>query len=421
MAGKHPQHLWQAPGGTWYLNVAVPKKYREAVGRDTYMRSLRTKDRDEAKRLKHAAMVEAQAHFERCLSGRPITPDEIEHAKAQAVYDAFQTRNPADLEVFGDIAVAEGQFADYHEKRAHEIIGDIGAGETPETVHRLALALANADREAWARYQKGWKPLPPDRAVRRGAGDGLTIGAAVEAYFKDATKRGKWTGKTRQLYRACADRFAAHVGTGRSLAGIAKSDAVAYLDGLPAEHATATRNRHVMALRGLFEWAMERGDHGGPNPFDRLSHAQDKRERQRSHWLPLTTAELQMIVEQPAIRPKRHTWATARQWIVWVMLYSGLRPDEICELAKSDIRSERGVTFFDIIAAKSAAGVRQVPVHEKLAELGFLEYVAALTRGSAMARPVAAWVRQTPRRHSVQAFPEMEARQGSDAAEDCAV
>ena len=63
------------------------------------------------------------------------------------------------------------------------------------------------------------------------------------------------------------------------------------------------------------------------------------------------------------------------------MLYSGLRPDEICELAESDIRTERGVTFFDIIAAKSAAGVRQVPVHKKLAELGFLEYVAALREG----------------------------------------
>ena len=233
MAGKHPQHLWQAPGGTWYLNVAVPKKYREAVGRDTYMRSLRTKDRDEAKRLKHAAMVEAQAHFERCLSGRPITPDEIEHAKAQAVYDAFQTRNPADLEVFGDIAVAEGQFADYHEKRAHEIIGDIGAGETVETVRRLALALANADREAWARYQKGWKPLPPDqggaprgrrRAHHRRGGRSLLQGrdeawqvdrqdaptlSRMRGSFRSPRRHGAVSGRHREVRRRGVSRRAA--------------------------------------------------------------------------------------------------------------------------------------------------------------------------------------------------------------------
>ena len=63
------------------------------------------------------------------------------------------------------------------------------------------------------------------------------------------------------------------------------------------------------------------------------------------------------------------------------MLYSGLRPDEVCELGTSNVRTERGVTFFDITASKSAAGVRQVPVHDALIELGFLDYVAGLPEG----------------------------------------
>ena len=79
MGNAHPEHLWQAPGGTWYLNIGVPKKYREAVGRKTYMKSLRTKDRDEAKHRKHAAMVAAQDYFKRRQSGRPITIEEIDH------------------------------------------------------------------------------------------------------------------------------------------------------------------------------------------------------------------------------------------------------------------------------------------------------------------------------------------------------
>ena len=45
----------------------------------------------------------------------------------------------------------------------------------------------------------------------------------------------------------------------------------------------------------------------------------------KSGWLPYEIEELTKLVERPEPRPKRHTWATARPWIILVALFSGMR------------------------------------------------------------------------------------------------
>jgi integrase len=80
-------------------------------------------------------------------------------------------------------------------------------------------------------------------------------------------------------------------------------------------------------------------------------------------------------------RPKRHSLATARPWIMAIGLFAGMRLGETCELAAGDIRTEQGTPYFDITAAKSQAGVRRIPVHSALIRLGLLDYVAAIGDG----------------------------------------
>lgn len=63
----------------------------------------------------------------------------------------------------------------------------------------------------------------------------------------------------------------------------------------------------------------------------------------------------------------------SRFWCPWIALYSGMRLEEICQLHLSDIRKINGVYCFSINEentqssfskhVKSAAGIRNVPIH----------------------------------------------------------
>ncbi|MEW6384744.1 MAG: site-specific integrase, partial [Pseudomonadota bacterium] len=66
----------------------------------------------------------------------------------------------------------------------------------------------------------------------------------------------------------------------------------------------------------------------------------------------------------------------ARLWIPLLALYSGARLDEIGSLTIADVLSEP-VPHFRIRRGKNQMSVREVPLHPKLIELGFLEYVEA--------------------------------------------
>jgi len=66
-------------------------------------------------------------------------------------------------------------------------------------------------------------------------------------------------------------------------------------------------------------------------------------------------------------------------WIPLIALYSGLRKEEICQLVRTDIRQEDGVWIFDINnkgekTTKTEAGLRLVPIHSKILEVGFLKF-----------------------------------------------
>jgi integrase len=80
-----------------------------------------------------------------------------------------------------------------------------------------------------------------------------------------------------------------------------------------------------------------------------------------------------------------------RFWLPLIMLFAGMRPNEVCQLRTADIKKTKaGVHYFDVtseeseqkadkLAAKSVKtrnSVRKVPVHPQLIELGLLSYLA---------------------------------------------
>ncbi len=69
-----------------------------------------------------------------------------------------------------------------------------------------------------------------------------------------------------------------------------------------------------------------------------------------------------------------------RFWLPLIALFTGARINEICQLHTDDIQEKNGISFISINEedekhVKTKAGIRQVPIHNELIKIGFLDYV----------------------------------------------
>ncbi|MBK1874808.1 tyrosine-type recombinase/integrase [Marinobacter sp. 1-3A] len=75
-------------------------------------------------------------------------------------------------------------------------------------------------------------------------------------------------------------------------------------------------------------------------------------------------------------------------WVPLILLHSGLRPSEACQLRVEDVRKceKTGIWYFNVSddgwkqRIKTPNARRQVPLHRELLERGFLNYVAGRTK-----------------------------------------
>ncbi|HTN71226.1 MAG TPA: site-specific integrase [Methylomirabilota bacterium] len=106
---------------------------------------------------------------------------------------------------------------------------------------------------------------------------------------------------------------------------------------------------------------------------------------------PLAAAELKRLFEGSAMKSLAGNPALAHQyWLPHIGLYTGARVREICQLnPQTDIMKNDGIWFFQFTeeteaaegvkkSIKNAPSKRQIPIHSKLIELGFLEYWKAV-------------------------------------------
>ena len=134
-------------------------------------------------------------------------------------------------------------------------------------------------------------------------------------------------------------------------------------------------------------------DHIQKNPARGLKLPDPVKRRDKRH--PFSTEQLTRIFKAPIFtgcendqqhyaragnqKPRR-----ARFWIPLIALFSALRLNEICQLEVGDVQHIEDIPCFRIIAGesvsgdtkrvKTAASERIVPVHDALAEFGFLAF-----------------------------------------------
>lgn len=135
-----------------------------------------------------------------------------------------------------------------------------------------------------------------------------------------------------------------------------------------------TINRFSMALGLVWKWAKRVGEFKGENPWE----GQQRREgeRRKVGKLPFTSDELRLLLkEKPEVNPDKQNYETTLRWVCWIAAYSGMRLNEICNRTVADVKQMDGIWCFEITNAKTEAGDRLVPVHSRLIELGFVDYL----------------------------------------------
>lgn len=416
-------------GDRWYVRVPVPKDLQGRFGRLTAIeKGLGTGDLREAQRRRHAVVAEILDLFDRARDSRPedAVADELVRAHAvwrqiylargrSAVREGVQNLLDAEYMQVSDHEYIRTPGDQWHE-RAGEALQRCGVEPAPEMVaHSETLLEAHVDAaEAVLEGREPPVPAPGGRReavrARATAHDALKVWEAGERYLAERTRDANASLSQQTAAQASTTfRLFAEFTDDAPLDAVTRRDASEFLDALARLHRhygrqpgaaglplkkllkrcpaaegqglrNKTLNRHLSALSGLWRWARRRGHlpDDRPNPF-----SEQMRDAGDNPYLPFTVEELNALFKGLAfeVRPKRHTVATARPWIMAAALYSGMREGEVCDLDAENVRERDGVPYFDVTRAKSKAGVRRIPVHSELIRLGFLDYVAAIGHG----------------------------------------
>lgn len=138
-----------------------------------------------------------------------------------------------------------------------------------------------------------------------------------------------------------------------------------------------TVNGYLSNLKQFSEWAIPNcGLAYEKNPFDGL-------------FLPLsrfanmvrrvfTNSEMQRILNYtPSYVLEAKDFREALYWVPKILAYTLMRPAEIVMLKTSNIKKSDHIYFIDLIDehGKSTAASRKIPIHNKLIEYGFIDFV----------------------------------------------
>lgn len=160
------------------------------------------------------------------------------------------------------------------------------------------------------------------------------------------------------------------------LADIGSDDAMRYRDHLLNEgRSSKTNKEYIAALRQFMSYCVVM-KWIRISPFDGISlprQAPKPLDEQRIRW---SLDDINKLL--------RHTYSQQNiefKWTTLLLLYSGMRPSEACQLRLADIDTAKQVIRVtnagETQYIKNQSSIRDIPIHKHLIERGFLGYVAA--------------------------------------------
>lgn len=147
----------------------------------------------------------------------------------------------------------------------------------------------------------------------------------------------------------------------------------------------ASINKHLTRLSQLYRWAA-RNDF--PVKHDAADgHAIKDKRRERDQRDRYSHDDIGLVFSTSNYQGEKAFARTAYYWAPLIALHSGMRIEEICQLRVRDVRLDKdsNIYIFDINdddpdrkLKPGQSTMRTIPVHPKLKELGFIEYVDSL-------------------------------------------
>ena len=151
-------------------------------------------------------------------------------------------------------------------------------------------------------------------------------------------------------------------------------------------------NKRLTKLNVFGNWAIRQGLLT-VNPFTGMKFSVSKQAKKRE---PFKIQELKKILKpdtylewtvnfEHRFRNGRATNQIPYYWVFLWGIFSGLRTNEMCQARLTDFKKEKNIWFMQVkesaeTKVKTLSAIRKVPVHPKLIELGFLDYITILKR-----------------------------------------
>lgn len=306
---------------------------------------------------------------------------------------------------------------------AHRIMAEhFPAGLSPERFNLLCAGIARAQVEERKHFQRRLQdPFAPlnisdplfvttPSTIPVGAKAGPTFEQAVAIYVK-AKSGVLWTDRTEKENRRILRLASEHFGASTPIMAITMDNARAFRDSVIAWHkkppgtaalaqiSNAPAGKRIGAKSaakyfGYLSAAFAHWTNEGyleKSPVGKLT-VPTPHQNQASMRVPFAPEDLKALFsspifagcEGPARRTKAgpHVYRDGIYWAILIAPLSGMRITEIVQLGLKDINFDDEVPCFHIKAdaalgqsVKSDAGWRRVPVHTRLIELGFKEFV----------------------------------------------
>jgi integrase len=325
--------------GVYYFRFIVPLNWRETVGRAEIRRSLRTKD---AATARHAALL-LSARMESLMVDRKFLTDPT-------------------LADFPHLFVANPNIREKIRIDLNNGIVETDTLEEAKEARGIVAGMAKARTAIKATVAE----LPSSRC-----GTNLEQAASDFLVERKTTLSEKGTiPKFKGVLRA----FIAFAGN-LDVAMVQAVQVKNYKKKLLGEKkAPTTINDHLVVLAGFFDYCIDNQLVQMQNPARGLliPGAHNK----AMSYLPFTNDEMAKIFAAgPYLKRMK---LPDYYWGPLIAAFTGARAEEIASLEVGQIYPVKGIWLIDITKGKTENAVRRVPIHEKLLELGLLDYCKAI-------------------------------------------
>lgn len=132
--------------------------------------------------------------------------------------------------------------------------------------------------------------------------------------------------------------------------------------------AEATIKARIGTCRGYFEF-LQRFDYlnaDDANPFENHKFTRSKKASKEDIRQAFEAQDIPRLIDAAKNKRQKDPNLVAA---IQIAAYTGMRREEIARLRVIDVKQREGIRYFDIVDAKTKAGLREVPLHKELLTL----------------------------------------------------